>query len=246
MEEELAGDPRFFIVGGGDGTIRSVLHLLAGTHHVLGVLPLGTMNRFARALALPLTIQGAIDAFSSGCDRQVNLGEVNGHFFIHTCAFGLYTDLSRLREKRRARHPHWPKLLRWAVDTAASAWRALRSWRLVRFQLRLPEGARDYRVPTILITNDASGAQGAERGVLRAYIPQAVRPLRFVGLLLKAVILGPEKAEPLEVHAVEEMEIHVRHGTRIGLDGEIQQIPPPLRLRCRTAALRVRCPVSPA
>jgi diacylglycerol kinase family enzyme len=50
------------IAAGGDGTVNEVLRGLAGTYARLGVLPLGTMNVFARELGLPIRFIGVGEA----------------------------------------------------------------------------------------------------------------------------------------------------------------------------------------
>src|SRR5947209_7093821 len=58
VKEAIAKGPKLVIVGGGDGTLSSVVQHFAYKSIVLGVLPLGTGNSFARSLELPLDISG--------------------------------------------------------------------------------------------------------------------------------------------------------------------------------------------
>jgi diacylglycerol kinase family enzyme len=81
-------DP-LLIVGGGDGTISAAASALAGTDTLLGVLPLGTLNHFARDLKLPTDLDEAAKLIAAGKDRRVDIGEMNGRVFINNSAIGL-------------------------------------------------------------------------------------------------------------------------------------------------------------
>src|SRR5205085_11499104 len=48
------------VAGGGDGTISAVASVLAGTDKIMGVLPLGTLNHFAKDLSIPLDLEEAV------------------------------------------------------------------------------------------------------------------------------------------------------------------------------------------
>ena len=89
------------IAGGGDGTISSVAGVLAGTGRILGVLPLGTLNHFAKDLQIPLDIEGALNTIVASNIMQVDVGEVNGRFFLNNSSLGLYPRIVREREKQQ-------------------------------------------------------------------------------------------------------------------------------------------------
>src|SRR6185437_11967871 len=84
-----AGDP-LLIVGGGDGTIGAAASALAGTETTLGILPLGTLNHFARDLGIPSDLQEAAELIARKTDRRVDVGEMNDRIFINNSAIGLY------------------------------------------------------------------------------------------------------------------------------------------------------------
>src|SRR6185503_7523507 len=53
IERNCAGDgPDVIVVGGGDGTISAAAGAVAKCGKTLGILPLGTMNLFARSLVI--------------------------------------------------------------------------------------------------------------------------------------------------------------------------------------------------
>ena len=81
------------IVGGGDGTIRAVLPALAEQEAVLGILPLGTANNFARSVGVPMDLVGAVDAIASGKLTAVDLGVINGEFFANNLSIGYSREI---------------------------------------------------------------------------------------------------------------------------------------------------------
>jgi len=83
------------IVGGGDGTFSSIVGVFAYRNAVLGLLPFGTGNSFARTLGIPLTLTGAIDILAHGKVAQVNLGSVNEQYFANSVDLGMTVDVAR-------------------------------------------------------------------------------------------------------------------------------------------------------
>ncbi|GAA1436164.1 hypothetical protein GCM10009616_35320 [Microlunatus lacustris] len=84
---------RLLVVGGGDGTVGAVAGLLADlpaeTRPVLGVLPLGTANDFARTLDLQPGVVPAVAALTTGKVVDVDLGRANGAPFLNVASLGL-------------------------------------------------------------------------------------------------------------------------------------------------------------
>ncbi|MFL6765541.1 MAG: diacylglycerol/lipid kinase family protein, partial [Sphingomicrobium sp.] len=97
------------VVGGGDGTISAAAAALAGTRTALGILPLGTLNHFARDLRIPTVIEEAIDLIARRTEHRVDVGLMNDRIFINNSAIGLYPlmlvnrDLQRMKLGRSKR-----------------------------------------------------------------------------------------------------------------------------------------------
>src|SRR6266542_6200910 len=66
------------VAAGGDGTVSAVASVLAGTEAALGIIPLGTLNHFAKDLHIPLDIEGATQTIIAGRETPVDVGELNG------------------------------------------------------------------------------------------------------------------------------------------------------------------------
>jgi diacylglycerol kinase family enzyme len=93
------GDSQTIVAGGGDGTISAIAAELVDTDKTLGVLPLGTLNHFAKDLNIPLDVKEAAQTIIAGHVVEVDVGEVNGQVFVNNSSLGLYPDIVRRREQ---------------------------------------------------------------------------------------------------------------------------------------------------
>ncbi len=92
------GDALLFVAGG-DGTLNAALRGVraagaAGAGPVIGVIPIGTGNDFAKALDLGETAESAIDALLRAHTVDVDLGLLNDHAFVNTSAGGFVADVT--------------------------------------------------------------------------------------------------------------------------------------------------------
>jgi YegS/Rv2252/BmrU family lipid kinase len=90
VQNAIAQGHKLIIIGGGDGTISSVVDYFAYRDVVLGLLPLGTANSFVRTLGIPLDLDGAASVLTGGGKvADVDLGKINDDYFANTTAIGL-------------------------------------------------------------------------------------------------------------------------------------------------------------
>jgi diacylglycerol kinase (ATP) len=78
---------------GGDGTLNEVVNGALGTSVPVGVIPLGTVNVFARCTNVPLTVDAALDLIAKGAPRPVTLGRANQRAFVFTAGIGLDSEV---------------------------------------------------------------------------------------------------------------------------------------------------------
>lgn len=104
LPQVLAARPPLLVVGSGDGTIAAVVDHLAHTDTVLGCLPLGTTNNFARSLGLPLRLDAAVDVVARGTVAQVDLGRVSGDYFANLVSIGISAAVAGQTPHRLKRH----------------------------------------------------------------------------------------------------------------------------------------------
>ena len=86
------------IAAGGDGTINEVIQGLAGSETALGVLPSGTVNVWARELGIPLDDAGARNVLVNGQTRRIDLGCVNGRYFLLMVGIGFDGEVTQAVE----------------------------------------------------------------------------------------------------------------------------------------------------
>lgn len=88
LQRCVAEGARLVIVGGGDGSYRVAANVLVHTDVVLGVLPLGTVNDFARNLNILPNIQAACKVIVEGHTEDIALGKANETYFVITASLG--------------------------------------------------------------------------------------------------------------------------------------------------------------
>ena len=85
------------IVAGGDGTVNKIVNAMINNNIdlPLGVVPAGTANDFAVNLGIPANFAECFDVLSQMKTREVDIGRVNGKYFVNVCCGGLFTNVSQ-------------------------------------------------------------------------------------------------------------------------------------------------------
>ena len=104
IAEAALGPHDTVIVGGGDGSASAAVAAFSGGDKMLGVLPFGTMNLFARDLGMPADLHEAIAALATVVPRRIDLAEINGRPFHTLSGLGFFSQMARAREEMRG-HP---------------------------------------------------------------------------------------------------------------------------------------------
>jgi diacylglycerol kinase family enzyme len=239
---------RLVAAGGGDGTINAVASVMAGSGVHFGVLPLGTLNHFAKDLGIPLELDDAVRNLATGTPRQVDVGEVNDRIFLNNSSLGLYPDIVHDREKqqRRLGRGKWPAAV-WATLAA------LRRYPFLSMRLTVKGETLARRTPFVFIGNNRYTMEGlsiGERdhlddGLLSLYVAQHPTRLGLLRFAFDAMRgkLGSER--DFDVLEADGFEIDTHHGKlRVATDGEVTEMHPPLRYRVRPGALTVLVPAA--
>ena len=242
----VAGRPAMIVAGGGDGTINAVASAAVGTGTVLGVLPLGTLNHFAKDLGIPLETGDAVRVLREGRTAALDVGEVNERVFINNSSLGLYPSLVRRREQQQMRlgRGKWTAVF-WSALTL------LRRYPLLRVHVKVDGADIVCRTPLVFIGNNAYKMEGLDIGIreridggrLSLYIPRLEGRLGLVRIALRALFKRLRRADDFIFVEAEEftVETHRKH-VRVATDGEVAVMMTPLHYRIRPGVLKVCVP----
>ena len=234
------------VAGGGDGTINAVASQIIGTSSILGILPLGTLNHFAKDLHIPLDLEGAARNLISGRAVSVDVGEVNGRIFLNNSSLGIYPRIVRQREQQqKIGRSKWIAFARATISVLVH---------YSHFRVRLQvEGKKLLRkTPFVFIGNNRYEMEGlniGERKRLDAdelclVIANRAGRVDLLRLVFLALLGRLREARNFEVLVTKQISIETRgHLASISTDGEVIQINTPLKYVCRPGALRVIVPL---
>jgi diacylglycerol kinase family enzyme len=234
------------VAGGGDGTINAVAGVLAGSGRPFGVLPLGTLNHFARDLGLPRDMAEAAAVIAAGATRPVDVASVNGQIFVNNSSVGLYADMVADRDRRR-RQRGWRK----GTAMAVAAWRAVRRFSRRRLTVRAEGQQQELRSPLVFIGNNLyetslprPGTRAAlDRGELCLCVTRHQSRLGLLRMGLRAMLGRLRDERDLVYSSVTAVEIDSGLPVlRVSFDGEVTTMAPPLRYCIEPGALRVYAP----
>jgi len=230
---------------GGDGTVSSVAAGVARAGKILGVIPSGTLNHFARDAGIPLELDQAIALLRDGRPRDVDFGTVNGQFFLNNVSIGNYPRMVRKRDaieeggrsKRVA-----------GVIAVAQTWWNLRN---VTASITADDQRLVRQSPLILIGNGSYVLSGFALGKrekisdhrLSLYVAPRTGRLGVLSLPMRALVGTLDRYEQFETFCAKQIIIALRHRRVLtGIDGEVRELESPLKFAIKSGALKVMLP----
>lgn len=152
VTDALAKRPDVLILGGGDGTISSLVDHLVGANVPLALLPLGTANSFARTLGIPLDLDEAVNIIAAGHRRRIDLGMIDKDYFANCAAMGMSPLIAETV-------PRWLK--KWGGRFGYVLWAAVQATRFGAFRLTVTDAAgRRETMPALEVRVANGGYHG--------------------------------------------------------------------------------------
>jgi YegS/Rv2252/BmrU family lipid kinase len=243
VRQAIAQGHTFIIVGGGDGTISSVVDHFAYASGVLGVLPLGTANSFARTLAIPLDLAGAVDVLINGKVADVDLGKINEDYFANGSSIGLPAAVGRAV-------PHGLK--RWFGRAGYLLVAANRFIRYKPFRCLVSIDGQETSFEALDVRIANGGYQGGvlvaseanvDSGEIVVHILKGTSKWRLVKEWARVALGAPLSPGDIEVVMTRELVINALPKQDVAIDGEVVT-QTPIRVSVAHEALRLMAPRS--
>jgi YegS/Rv2252/BmrU family lipid kinase len=234
------------IVGGGDGTISAAASALVGTSTRLGILPLGTLNHFARDLGIPFELEDAAKLIATGVERRVDVAEMNGHIFINNSAIGLYPLMVVDRDVQRRRLGRSKRLA-----MLVASLRTLARFNHQRLTLTVNDEQARVDTPLLFVGNNDYrldiGAPGQREnlddGQLCVLVMRKKTRRGLIAASIRALLDRARRDDMVRIDGVERLRVGShRSQLAVSLDGEVVRSAPPLDYRIRKGALTVIAP----
>lgn len=241
-ESAIARGAEVIGMAGGDGS-QALVATVAARHDIAHVcIPAGTRNHFALDLGLDRDdVVGALDAFTDGVERRIDLARVNDRVFVNNASLGVYAKVVQSEAYRDAKLGTWTDMLPDLLGPNAEE---------IDLEFTAPDGTVYKDAPLVLVSNNPyelthfSGAGTRERidtGLL-GIVAARVRGTDVSKLVALELVGQAGRYPGLLSWSSPEFEVHSGGPVEIGLDGEALVLDPPLHFASLPGALRVRLP----
>jgi diacylglycerol kinase family enzyme len=248
VRDALAAGLKSFVVAGGDGSVHHVAQALVGTEGVLSVVPVGSVNHLARDLGIPVgDWRAAFEVAIRGELRQIDVGRVNGVYFINSIMLGMYTTISHYRERFRSMNSRWGAYLK-------ATRMAFRHFPHVNLVVELDDRVETFRTQLFIVavnsydlsqTGVVALKTTLEDGRLSIYSLSFMNRPQFIRAAAK--YLRGKMADVPGFRSVRTRKLRIDTGRgrlRMAVDGELLEMETPLQIVTVPSSLLVRAPAA--
>ncbi len=246
IKEARDGDAEAVIVGGGDGTVAAAATILSGQSKPLGILPLGTFNLAARDVGMPLDWREAAEWLVSAPAGEMDLLDVDGKLFLCVVVLGFYPSLAMGQPEYHGN---------WIIKSFRTLFQTLRGVAMyppLHLQFTSDGTVQVHRTRMALMANndyeDMFGLIPKRSSLDAGYFTVYISKHDSAWGLFRSVvswILGKWKQDrEITVIRATDLEIDVKRKRRVAamMDGELERLTLPVRVKLRPKALWVIAP----
>jgi diacylglycerol kinase family enzyme len=235
-EEASAAGADAIGMAGGDGS-QALVASVAMRHGIPFVcVPSGTRNHFALDLGLDRKdVIGALDAFTDGVERTIDLACVNDRVFVNNASLGIYARVVQSGAYRNAKLGTWARMLPDMLGPGAPP---------VDLEFEGPHAQRYADAPLLMVSNNPYHLARLSRSITRPRLDTGHLGILTARIADRAILtaIGPSRFRRVVEWSQKSFEVHSSAPVPVGVDGEALILDPPLRFVSLPAALRVRLP----
>lgn len=231
---------KIIVAAGGDGTVNAVANIAVATKIPMAVLPLGTLNHFAKDLGLQMNLDEAIAVIGAGKPVGIDYCTVNHEVFVNNSSIGVYPRIVAKREKLSDKFGKWPAAFVGTIQV-------LVQMRIPTLEFRYNGQKMTIKTSLAFVGNNKYNLDQvglAERknmndGVLFLYVVRTKGLIAMLQLVTSLLVGKRDAAKDLRV-TTKELEIRSHKKTlKVSMDGEIRTLPTPLIYKTHPGGLRV-------
>ncbi|HEV7484265.1 MAG TPA: YegS/Rv2252/BmrU family lipid kinase [Thermoanaerobaculia bacterium] len=245
IRDRLREGRRLFVAAGGDGTINTVIQPLINTDAILGVIPVGTYNHFAKDLGIPLAWRDALEAVINGETKPIDTARINDRFFVNNISMGLYPELVARREEKGRDYPRWKARL-------YAAYATLKKFPHVAVTLDTENHHEVIRTHVLMISNNSydlsrlgieAPRRALEEGRLSVYWLPRVPRLALTSFVAHYLAGRVHEAPGFRSFRTSRVKIQSsKSHLHLGIDGEVVTMNTPLVITIVPQSLSVKVP----
>ena len=231
------------IVSGGDGTVSTISRVLVDTNVVLGVIPTGSGNGFARHFGIPLTVSKAVKALAGANVKAIDVGLVNDEPFFVTCSMAWDAAIVRTFDKSP---------LRGILPYVFAGVQEFFEYRPQNMSVTLADGEDlDFKLPVIFtianLTQYGGGAMIAphakeDDGKLELVVGEQKDFALILANLPRLFDGSAHRIPRIVTRSTEKMTIRREKPVPIQIDGEVVDAPEIIEIGIKPGALKVLVP----
>lgn len=234
------------VAAGGDGTQSAVAGAVAGSDAIMGVLPGGTFNYFARDLGVGETIEDALHTIQHSRVAAVDVGKIENLVFLNNVSLGAYPHILKTRESIYKR---------WGRSRIAAYWSVMVAMRRLRDPMsltaRVDGETRHFNTALAFVARSAyqldsfglDGAEAIRNGNFAVLIARARKPMPLMRSALRLAVGLSAKDSDFDLIVTDELTIETGKAQQlIAHDGEKTMMASPFHLKVWHDGLRVLLP----
>jgi YegS/Rv2252/BmrU family lipid kinase len=231
---------------GGDGTINAVVNIMIKKDIAFGIIPLGTLNHFAKDAGIPLEIEDAVEVIAKNKIHKVDVAEVNGHYFLNNSSVGVYPKMVKHRDKEMEElgYSKWYAMFRALLNI-------FKKLPMLTFRIQTENHLVEVRTPFVFVGNNEYAfdlfnlgkRERVDEGVLSLYYPKTTGKFSMIRFAFLALI--NKLNETRDFYNTKCNEIKINSGRKIlevSADGEVLHLEPPLKYKLHPGKLNLLLP----